>query len=71
MAAIPKYAEDADPTRLVRIVGRGKCGSPRLTEMEQAFPDEVVLRRAQVFDHAARCLRCGYQAKDTYNWHRD
>jgi hypothetical protein len=67
---IPEYARRADPSRLVRLLCKGKCSCVRWAEMEQPYPGQDALRRAKVSEFSAKCLYCGKVAKDPYNWFR-
>ena len=66
----PEYARRADPTRLVRLLCKGKCSCVRWAEMDQPYPGQEVLRKAAPFEFSARCLYCGKVANDPYNWFR-
>lgn len=68
--SLPQYAQVASRDRVVHIHCKGKCKAPRLAEMEQAYPGAEPLRKSNVGDFKARCLRCGSIARDGYNWHR-
>ena len=65
---IPKYAQRTPRNRLVQIICRGACGGTRYAEVSQHNwsghgPNEDP-------DLYATCLKCGYKAKDKYNWIR-
>lgn len=66
--ALPKYAKRANQARLVRLLCRGTCSCVVWAEMNTDCPSEEVLRKSQVGDFTATCLRCGKVAKDPYNW---
>jgi hypothetical protein len=75
---VPKYARDANPDRLVRILCKGRCSERgRRTHLswaavQQPFPDPEVIRwatiRRHLHDYTAECLRCGSLARDPYGW---
>lgn len=67
---LPAYASRADRKRLVRLLCKGGCFKTRWAEMKVDYPGEEILRKAQVFDFKATCLRCGEIANDPYNWYR-
>lgn len=67
---LPAYAENANRKRVVQIMCRGKCNSTRWAEMNADYPGEEILKKSQVNDFSAKCLRCGYIAIDPYNWYR-
>ncbi len=67
---LPEYARWADRTRLVRLLCKGKCSCVRWAEMDQPYPGQEVLRKAEAFKFSARCLYCGKVANDPYNWFR-
>lgn len=70
--SLPQYAQGANRRRVVKIVCRGKCrgGHTTWAEMTIDHPGDEKLRQLTHFDVTARCLRCGYEAKDPYNWFR-
>lgn len=67
---LPAYAENANRKRVVQIICRGACRSSRWAEMNADYPGKEILRKSQVNDFSAKCLKCGYIAKDPYNWCR-
>lgn len=67
---LPKYAERADRRRVVHILCKVNCGKTRWAEMDQDFPGVRVLRQSDLGDFTARCLYCGGEARDCYNWYR-
>ena len=66
--AIPEYARDALPRRRVRILCKGTCGVPRHAEASKEYwsRTEDAIRTGLY----AICLKCGYEARDNYNWDR-
>ncbi len=70
MESLPNYAKYADRGRLVRLLCKGSCSSTQWAEMEQPYPGSDALKKAQVDDYTARCLKCGKIARDPYNWFR-
>jgi hypothetical protein len=66
---LPGYARTANRNRVVRIMCR-ECGRTRWAEMDVDYPGEAVLRNSQANDFRARCLSCGKEANDSYNWYR-
>jgi len=65
---IPKYAQGADYSRLVRVLCKKKCMSITYAEMIQPHPGWNVLKESDVFKYQAKCLKCGGIAEDPYNW---
>ena len=68
--SLPAYAQNANRRRVVKILCKGECIATRWAEMTVDYPGKEILRRAEAFDYTAKCLKCGYQAKDPYNWLR-
>jgi len=68
MLKIPKYAQSADPSRLVKILCKGSCGKVRLAELNLPYPGKELLKKAEMHKYRARCLYCGREAVDNYNW---
>jgi hypothetical protein len=68
--SLPLYARRGNRKRLVRLLCKGRCCTTRWAEMKVDYPGEEILRKAQVFDFAATCLKCGEVANDPYNWYR-
>jgi hypothetical protein len=66
--AIPEYARNVTPHRRVRILCRGACEVPRHAEASKDnwFKTEDAVKTGLY----ATCLKCGYQARDNYNWDR-
>jgi len=67
---LPNYALMANPARLVWILCKGDCTRCAWAEMDADYPGQEVLRRSQLRDFRAKCLRCGATALDCYNWLR-
>jgi hypothetical protein len=67
---LPIYARHANRKRVIRLLCKGRCCTTRWAEMSVDYPGEAVLRRSQVMDFVATCLRCGQVARDPYNWYR-
>jgi len=67
---LPAYTARADPTKLVRLLCKGTCSCVRWAEMEQPYPGDEVLKKAQVSEYSAKCLYCGKVAQDPYDWFR-
>jgi len=67
---LPGYAKNANRKRVVRILCKGECKATRWAEMSVDYPGKEVLSNAELFDFTAKCLKCGYQAKDPYDWLR-
>lgn len=74
---LPKYATGANPARLVQILCKGHCVDvlyrklcTRWAEMEVDFPGQEILRKSQLGDFRAKCLKCGSIARDCYKWTR-
>jgi hypothetical protein len=67
---LPKYAENADRKKLVKILCKGQCATIRWAEMKVNYPGEEALENSQFGDFAAICLLCGQEAGDPYNWGR-
>ncbi len=68
MRNMPKYAAHANPARLVKIFCKGDRPHMAWAEMNTEHPGEEVLRRSQLGEFTATCLRCGKIAPDPYNW---
>lgn len=68
--ALPRYAQDADRTKLVKILCKGKCGKTRWAELNKPYPGKKEVREAEMGIYEARCLGCGKIALDNYNWLR-
>lgn len=66
---LPKYASKADRNRIVRFLCKS-CGSTVYGEMTTNYPGQDALKRSNLGDYSARCLKCGAEAKDSYNWYR-
>ena len=67
---LPLYAKTADRRRVVKILCKGNCMKTELAEMTVDYPGARKLKEAQAGDYKARCLKCGYIARDPYNWDR-
>lgn len=67
---LPAYAATANAARLVWIFCKGYCARSSWAEMDAEYPGQEVLRRSQVGDFRATCLRCGGTAFDCYKWER-
>lgn len=68
-AAIPRYAQNAKPHRLVRIFCR-HCNQRTWAEMTQDYPGGKVLLHSKLGDYKARCLRCSTETIDGFGWAR-
>jgi len=67
---LPAYAKSANRRRVVRILCRGRCGGKsRWAEMNDDYPGNDELKNSQAY-FTARCLKCGYVARDPYNWYK-
>lgn len=65
--AMPKYAQDVPRRQLVRLLCRGGCGATRYAEVSKIpWSKSDAVNDHELF---AVCLRCGYKARDNYNWH--
>ena len=67
---LPNYARNANRRRVVQVLCKGRCIMTRWAEMEVDYPGEKVLKSPDSHLFRARCLKCGYIAKDPYNWTR-
>lgn len=67
---LPAYAAGADRDRIVKILCKAKCRRETLAEMDQPYPGQAILKKSEVGDFVAKCLKCGGVAKDPYNWRR-
>jgi len=68
MASIPRYAQDVPRHKLVKVLCRGDCGSTRFAEVSKTpWEKSGTSVDPELF---ATCLRCGYKARDNYNWTR-
>lgn len=70
IGSLPKYAQSADRSRIVKILCKGRCGKPRLAVLNKAYPGHSELRAAEMGEYLATCLMCSSIARDNYNWHR-
>jgi hypothetical protein len=70
LGSLPQYAQGANKKRLVKILCKGKCSKQRLAEMSIDYPGEDILSKMDMSQVTAKCLKCGYIAKDPYNWFR-
>jgi len=67
---VPNYASHVEPEYLIRILCRGRCGKTRWARLDKKFPGQTALRNATMGEYHATCLKCGYEANDSYNWYR-
>jgi len=67
---LPNYAQQANGNRLVKLLRKGDCSRVVWAEMNTDYPGQEVLRKSQVGDFTATCLKCGKIAVDPYNWMR-
>lgn len=67
---LPRYAQNADRKKLVKILCKGDCHSTRWAEMNVNYPGEEALRNSNLGDYSAICLKCKKVAIDSYNWYR-
>lgn len=65
---LPNYAQHTNRDRLVKLLCKGDCSGVVWAEMNTDYPGQEVLRKTQVGDFSATCLKCGKIAKDPYNW---
>ena len=66
--ALPEYARHVPREKLVRILCRGTCGASRYAEVSKIpWSKEGMPIDPGLF---AKCLRCGYRARDNYNWQK-
>jgi len=70
IGSLPKYAQSADRSKIVKILCKGHCGTSRLAELNKPYPGQDELRSAPMGEYEAKCLKCGSTASDNYNWHR-
>lgn len=68
--ALPKYAANADRAKLVQVLCKGDCRATRWAEMNKSYPGKAELKSAAHGIYRARCLKCGREALDNYNWMR-
>lgn len=69
--ALPKYAQNIDRNRLIKLLCKGKCGKVVWAELNSAYPGKEALKKASMGEYQARCIKCGKVALDNYNWFRD
>ena len=69
--ALPKYAQNADRDKLVKLLCKGKCGKVVWAELNSTYPGKETLKKASMGEFQARCLKCGSISQDNYNWYRD
>jgi hypothetical protein len=67
---LPQYAKSADRKKVVKILCKGKCMTSSWAEMNVNYPGKEMLRKSNVGDYIAKCLKCGQIAQDSYNWFR-
>lgn len=66
--SIPQYAQRTLRHQLVLIICHGICGRTRYAEISQDhWSGDGSNDNPTSF---ATCLKCGYEAKDKYNWIR-
>lgn len=70
LGKLPNYASKADRAKAIQLLCKGKCGCGRWAELNKIYPGKEALRRAQMGEYKATCLRCGGTALDNYNWYR-
>ena len=76
---LPSHAQRANRRRLVKIFCKGDCSDKRThpgDEVQWAemigvdYPGRDKLKSPEAEFYRAKCLKCGYIAKDPYNWYR-
>lgn len=67
---LPQYAQNADRSKLVKILCKGKCSQTRWAELNKIYPGKRILKEAEMNIYEAKCLKCGMVSIDNYNWFR-
>lgn len=67
---LPDYAKSTAQELLIRILCRGKCSMMRWARLNEPYPGKSALRSSPMGTYTAKCLVCGYEAIDNYNWFR-
>ncbi len=68
--ALPRYAQRANRSKLVQMLCKGRCRKTRWAELNREYPGEDELKRASLREFRAKCLYCGHEQTDNYNWYR-
>lgn len=67
---LPAYANSIPEKYLIKILCRGKCSRGRWAVLNLPYPGKSALRSAAFGTYRGKCLVCGYEATDNYNWYR-
>ncbi|HHT71545.1 MAG TPA: hypothetical protein GX016_08225 [Firmicutes bacterium] len=67
--SLPKYAQLTPNDYLIHI-WCDHCACGRWAKLNKPYPGPTLLRDAQMGEYTAKCLKCGYQVFDNYNWSR-
>lgn len=63
---LPQYAQNYPLTELVSIRCKGRCKKRRVALLSKTtWEKQGVNNNIELF---AKCLVCGFQARDKYNW---
>jgi hypothetical protein len=65
---LPAYARKAPPERLIRL-HCDRCRHSRWAELDQPYPGIQAIHNAASGQYRAKCLACGAEATDNYNWY--
>ncbi len=66
---LPNYAETIDNKYLVKI-NCDNCRCARWAKLNKPYPGQIALRNNSSEEYVATCLKCGWEAFDSYNWGR-
>jgi RNase P subunit RPR2 len=65
---VSRYAQHVPHEYLMRIFC-DKCRTTRWAELNKPYPGPTALTKAEAGEYTAKCLKCGYEAMDNYNWY--
>ncbi|MDP2896658.1 MAG: hypothetical protein Q8Q12_08875 [bacterium] len=68
ISGLPEYAQSTPPQFLVQL-HCDNCRSGRWAKLNEHYPGKITLRDADYGVYVAKCLKCGYEARDNYNWY--
>lgn len=67
MKKLSEYTSGIPENRHV-ILYCEKCKCNRHAILDKDYPGEDILERSQLNDYTAKCLFCGTEYNDPYNW---
>lgn len=65
---VSRYAQHVPHEYLMRIFC-DKCRTTRWAELNKPYPGPTALKKAEAGEYTAKCVKCGYEAMDNYNWY--